>query len=292
MTLFYVIGICLLGEVAPSYFRPNVKYIKGASGHSYTRLNEAKKITDIDVLLLGDSQAYRGFDPRIFKSSGIHMFNMGTSGQTPVQTQLLVSRYLQKINPKVIIFQVSPLMFSSLGVESSIDIFSNDTNDRLSIEMAYKINNIMTYNTLLFSVYENSMSGYSEYKEEKQKGEDLYINGGFVQKDISVQHRFNKLNTDFKLNKKQLKYFDEIIRLIKSKNIKIYFVQTPISKSLYNRVTVMDEFNSLVKSYGLYYNFNDILDLDDSYFYDENHLNQKGVEIFNNSLINSIKILN
>ena len=41
-----------------------------------------------------------------------------------------------------------------------------------------------------------------------------------------------------------------------------------------------------MQSYGTYYNFNEMISLDDSlHFYDSHHLNQNGVNIFNAKLI-------
>jgi hypothetical protein len=41
-----------------------------------------------------------------------------------------------------------------------------------------------------------------------------------------------------------------------------------------------------MRTYGVYYNFNELLELEDElHFYDEDHLNQSGVEIFSAKLI-------
>ena len=51
----------------------------------YLRKIDADTTINIDVLVLGSSHAYRGFDPRIFKKAGIKLFNFGSSGQTLLQ---------------------------------------------------------------------------------------------------------------------------------------------------------------------------------------------------------------
>ena len=40
-----------------------------------------------------------------------------------------------------------------------------------------------------------------------------------------------------------------------------------------------------ISTFGNYIDFNEVLQLDDSCFYDEDHLNQKGVELYNHCLI-------
>lgn len=288
----YVCGVCFLGEFAPSYFRPNVKYIVGASGHSYTRLQEVKKIDSIDILFLGNSQAYRGFDTRVFEKYGISSFNLGTSGQTFLQTKLILKRYLETIHPKQIVFQVSPYMFRSLGAESSIDILSNDINDIHSVEMALSINNVQVYNTLVYSVFKDAIGEKYTYTEEKKKRNDLYIRGGYVEKYKMTPYVFKDLDTVFEINKKQLKAFKDVVSMVHDKGVNLIFVKAPISKDLKINKSLLIEFESLIKSEGIYYDFDLLLSLENDYFYDSNHLNNRGVDIYNASLVEMLDIRN
>ena len=46
-----------------------------------------------------------------------------------------------------------------------------------------------------------------------------------------------------------------------------------------------------MSTYSKFYNFNEIIDLNDSlHFFDSHHLNQNGVKIFNNKLIELLDI--
>lgn len=48
--------------------------------------------------------------------------------------------------------------------------------------------------------------------------------------------------------------------------------------------------DSLFQSYGKYYNFNEFIQMDDSlHFYDVDHLNQGGVNIFNEKLLDILR---
>jgi len=78
----------------------------------------------VDILFLGSSHSYRGFNPQYF--SGYKTFNLGSSAQTPIQTNLLLKRYLHQLNPKTIVYEVYPISLSIDGVESSSDIIAND----------------------------------------------------------------------------------------------------------------------------------------------------------------------
>ena len=87
-----------------------------------TRLNEVKNIKNIDILFLGSSHTYRGFDTRVFKKNGYNSFNLGSSSQSPIQTLTLTKRYLNQLNPKLIVYEVYPTTFTIDGIESSLDI--------------------------------------------------------------------------------------------------------------------------------------------------------------------------
>jgi hypothetical protein len=55
---------------------------------------------------------------------------------------------------------------------------------------------------------------------------------------------------------------------------------------MYKSFSNNDEFEDKIEKYGVYYNFNELIELDDRlHFYNAHHLNQNGVEIFNTKLL-------
>ena len=75
----YIVLIVVWGEVFPQFLKPNLNYKLGSYGNLYSRINEAKKVKDVNILFLGSSLAYRSFDTRIFKNHGYNTFNFGSS---------------------------------------------------------------------------------------------------------------------------------------------------------------------------------------------------------------------
>ena len=65
-------------------------------------------------------------------------------------------------------------------------------------------------------------------------------------------------------------------------------IQAPITKKKYKSFLNNKEVDSIFNSKGKYFNFNELLKLNDSLFVDDNHLNQYGVDLFNEKLFNSI----
>jgi hypothetical protein len=283
--LVYPLLIAISGSFIPKNFKPNISYKLGAYGHLYSRTQEIRKsVKNIDVLILGSSHAYRGFDPRNFKNKKV--FNLGSSSQSPINTNVLLKRYLDKLKPKIVIYEVFPNTFSSDGVESSLDIVSNDKNDVQSVRMAFQINNIKTYNTFIYSFIRDLLHLNESYSEPVKKGKDRYIPGGFVESEMKYYKVNRQEKHEWSFNKSQIKAFNENIELLKQRNIKTILVFAPITTSMYNSYTNNYYPDSLMKSYQLdYYNFNNLIQLSDSIdFYDDNHLNQNGVNKFNQKL--------
>ncbi|HRD56674.1 MAG TPA: hypothetical protein PK504_01435 [Ferruginibacter sp.] len=287
--IVYLLLIAAYG-VMPKKMYKNINYATGAYGHMFSRMSEVKQTKDVDILFLGSSHSYRGFNPQYF--SGYKTFNLGSSAQTPIQTNLLLKRYLHQLNPKTIVYEVYPISLSIDGVESSSDIIANDKNDFLSAEMATKINHITTYNTLLYGFYRDMFSLNKSFMEPKKIGFDTYVPGGYVERTVSFyKPKNNSLQRAYHIQANQLKAFEENMVLIKRSGIQLILVQAPVPSTVYNSYSNNDYYDSLMNSFSVpYYNFNKLLALNDSlHFYDSSHLNQIGVKIFNEKLLEKLQ---
>lgn len=285
----YIALVCVWGSNFPTRHRSNLIYRLGDWGHTFSRMQDVKSYHDVDILFLGSSHAYRGFDVRKFDSLGLKTFNLGTSAQTPIQTKALLKRYLKQLNPDTIIYEVSPILLSYEPVESTLSLIANDKNDIHTLEMVLDINHVKTYNTAIYAAYRDMMGLNDEFKENKSRADDLYISGGYVQKRMK-RFRYKK-HKDKTLEPKpiQLNAFYYIIDMIMDQNIELILVQTPMTKSLYDSHITNAEFDDKMEGISTYYNFNEILQLDDSiHFYDTHHMNQDGVDIFNAALIDTL----
>lgn len=288
----YTVLVIILGETSPEFFKKNLNYNLGSYGHTYTRFKNVDHVKDIDILFIGSSHTYRGFDPRYYQDEGYEVFNLGSSAQTHIQTNVLLKRYLDQLNPKLAIYEVYPYMFCLDGVESSIDLISNDVNDIYSLEMGLKLNHLKVYNTLIYGFYRDLFNRNKNFTEKKKKGSDTYIEGGFVEREPRF---FFTRDTSFSdrrwwIRQEQIDAFGENLAMLKKRGIQIILVQTPITSNFYKAYTNYDEFNKRMKNYGTYYNFNEMLNLDDSlHFMDKHHMNHNGVKVFNETLLEIIK---
>lgn len=261
----------------------------GGNGHLWTRLREADTTRNIDVLILGSSLAYRGIDTRSFNSLNLRAFNLGSSSQTPLQTQFLLEKYLDRLNPKYIIWDINPLSFVNSGLESFTDLFSNCSNCEGMENMVLKLNKIESYNFYLKKLILSSEN--KNFLESKIKNNDKYIQGGYV------EYKSNEFN--FKENKSiildfinyQMSSFENSLFLLKRRNIPVLLVYAPVTVDFYmkieNKELYKNYFNRKKES-GLVFDFidfNDYLKLPNKFFFDTIHLNMNGVRIYNERLI-------
>lgn len=298
-TLFVAIGYVLFFSVAgllsAQRYIPNLNYCYDGYGYLNKRLDEVNhKISGVDYLILGSSHAYRGFDPRNFEE--YKTFNLGSSAQTPEQTLVLLKRYLNKIEPKYVVYEVCPTTIHKSSLESTFDVISNDKNDLLSINLVTKSNDIRAYNTLIYSSFRDLFNLNDGYVNPIPSEEDKYVDGGYVERTIEY---FRHINYTSKIKLKwdsiQWRNFLEIIDILKLEGIKVVLVYAPVTSELYNAYDFNDFADSLYNSLGLAYlnyNRNNQLKLDDSlHFYDSHHLNQNGVNLFNAALLEDLKML-
>jgi hypothetical protein len=292
MSIAYILLVIVWGDLAPAFLKTNLDYPFASFGHMYSRMSEAKRTTNVDLLFLGSSHAYRGFDPRIFSRHGYKTFNLGSSSQTPIQTKILLERYMEQLNPKIIVYEVYPVIFTMDGVEASLDLIANDTIDNKIRCMAKELNNIKTYNTLIYGYYHQRFHNNETYREVSDKDDDTYIPGGFVAKKLAFYSSTN-INHNKKEKwipiKRQTDAFESILKMINKKKIRLVLVQTPVTKDVFNSYSNNPQIDKYFLQKGEYYNFNELLMMNDSLqFFNQDHLNQNGVEVFNKAFMNMV----
>lgn len=282
----YLIMLVIFEYLINQRFRTNLITVES---HSRIRLFEVKQKENIDILFLGSSHAYRGFDTRIFKNNGINTFNLGTSAQTPLQTELLIKRYCKSIRPKLVVLEVYPDLFSIEGIESSVDIIANDSIGFDMINLIYRQKNIKVINTFFVSWFKEELFGESPIENSKWFNNPNY-HDGFMSRKITFNREIESFTKKkLNINKSQFDSFEKIINYLNINNFKYVLIQAPITKNRYNSNLDNAYFDSIMNSKGKYFNFNKIIKLNDSlHFYDSHHLNQLGVNIFNKKIIDTL----
>jgi hypothetical protein len=289
----YSVLIFITGSYAPKIFKKNLVYHNGGYGFTYSRLKDAGRLKNIDVLILGSSHAYRGLDTRIFNSYGIKAFNLGTSAQTPIQSKALVEIYIDSLNPKLVVLEANPNSFTSEGVESSLDVLANLPDINFSaIKMAWHTGHIKAINTMIFTLLRSKIYDNPVLLVEKEiVGPDTYIKGGgYVARTLSYNQPTEVSSKNFVPKQKQLGAFKDLIENLNNRNIESYIFRAPVSSEYYSAFDFKTNFkiDSLFSICGNYRNYNHIKLNDSLHFYDAHHLNQRGADIFSHKLIQDI----
>lgn len=279
----YILLVVAAGSILPQRLKPNLTFFRAGYGHLHSRLAEADTTGPVDLLFLGSSHTYRGFDPRIFARKGYTSFNLGSSSQTPKQTRILLERHLDNLSPKVVIYEVYPTTFELDGIESTLNLISAAPNDWQSASLALSSGNLKAINTLIYAEAADVLGWNADFEEPRTVKKDTYIPGGYVERELTYFSPPDSIPaTTWTWKLEQLAAFEDVLAQLKARDIPYILVFAPITAVEYDAHTNTATFDSLMQTYGDYVNFNEQLKLNDSlHFYDAHHLNQLGVELFN-----------
>ena len=267
----------------------NVAYHLGMWDFTSTRIAEASQTHDIDILFLGSSHCYRSFDPRFYASKGLSSFNLGSSNQTPLQSEMLMRLFLDSLNPRIVIVEVHPDVLCLDGVESSVYLTNNMAPSWPMAYMALRTRNAKSVLTMLYSAAHNTFSTeFKNYSPPDNDSINTYVSGGYVQHcECHYSPKvFSPMDVDFPL--KQIRALKTISRMLDKRHIPYLLVEVPDTRCYRDRYLNRNEFVDRMNALG-HFRSVDIDQLDDSlHFFDAVHLNQDGVEIFQTYFFDSV----
>lgn len=289
--------IFLMLAAGKIHWLPNARYTHGGYGYTLLRLQEAKEVQDIDMLFVGSSHAYRGFDPRIFNQNNISTFNLGTPSQTPFVSYYLLKEHLPEINPRYVVMDLYWNVLSMPATEAGADVISNSEIRGTLLDMVWKSKDIVLLNSFLIS-FVNQLISPLDTSAQQEFRDDSYIGAGYVESrmesnflsDVELAHQ---PRNRFTPNALQVNHLKKVINLCKKHDVELIFVVTPVTKEYFQSVQNYKEFSDLVGGIAANHNiplidFNTEEELvlnSQNDFYDKDHLSQAGVEKFNSAFI-------
>lgn len=281
----YLLLIFLYGRFVPEkLLTTNLVSRKVNTGFTGKRLEDARLTRNVEVLFVGSSHCNRGFDTRAFADSGIQVFNLGSSSQTPSQSYTLLRHFIPRMKPRLVVFEMFPLCFTMDGVESSVDYISNGFFTPDLIEPILHQNNMKVYNTLAFSSIAGALGFQPEFR--RADPEDRYVKGGFVERKLTCHRPGPKSTERWKPEPYQIKKFRESLEFVKSSGCDILLVYAPVSRTFYEGYTNQDSLAAVLTKGYTYIDCNKQIALNDSlHFYDGHHLNTNGVREFSKMMI-------
>lgn len=272
-------GISLLGGTG---LLRNVKYHLGMWDYTYTKMHEVAEYKDVDVLFLGSSHCYRTFDTRFYAARGLRTFNLGTSNQTPLQTLMLLRLYLDSLSPRLVVIEVHPDLMCNDGVESSIYLANNMMPSYELAQMSFSTHNLKSVLSMFYSAVRNTLWGeFSSFSEPLFDEENEYVPGGFVERKGGCYQPEPHQVVPIEIKDCQLDALRESVSLLRERGVPCLLVEVPGTETLQKAYEGHEEFVKQMQLIGNYYSPRPEGLCDTLHFYDDEHLNQRGVELYN-----------
>ncbi len=236
-----------------------------------------------DILFLGSSHCFQSFDPRLFEKAGWKSFNLGSRSQTPLNSYYLLKHLEPDV--KTIMLEMFPGNFYMNGKESFFHLNANTPNIGMLAELAMVLRDLRCWNLFSLKPFIDSYPA----RPQKQR-----VYKGYVWKEDSVGSPIRYYGYAYHEENMgtQLSYLQKIASLCRERGIRLILVYAPVPKPLViqKESGLVERLERFAQSNEVaFYNYGRQHHLNDRYhFFDDDHLNQAGVSMFNNILIEAL----
>ena len=282
--LFVALALMALGGTG---LLRNVNYHRGMWDHTLSRTAEADTCQGVDVLFIGSSHAYRTFDPRILASRGLRMFNLGSSNQSPLQTRMLLQLYLDAMAPRLLVVEVHPDMVENDGVEAAVHLGNNMRPSLPMARMVVATCNAKAVLSMCYSAFRNSVDPLPQDAVDE---ENVYVDGGYVEYRSGTYRPEPHAPHTIDFRREQLDALRDCVEMARRRGIACLLVEVPGTQALMDSYSNLDEFAARMQALGDYRFLRPEGLCDTLHFYDDDHLNQQGVELYLPLLCDSVII--
>ncbi len=303
ITMFLWIALLVIAQNGPAPLQKmlrtftNIRVELGTRGDtSMLRFRELEKTGQVDLLFLGSSQCYRGFDTRKFEAAGYTSFNAGSRAQSPLNSYYLFRDHIPRLKPKLTIIEMFPPVYMTGGEEAIIDLLPNLKISGDLIEMTLATHNFLAFNSLVMRLTDWTHPG-PENSPVQVPVFDKYIPGGYVEYvgvlDTITPRSFPRKR--IKISENQTNHLRKLVALLKNNDSEVLLLLIPIPTELRASFTnydeIISEFHEIAKELGIrFVDFNDQIVLNTmTEFVDNNHPTVAGAQRFNDSLISFLK---
>lgn len=246
------------------------------------------------VLIVGDSHPQTALDPEMFSNAQ----NISQISEPYVLTFWKITRILKEINPDTMIIGFAPHNLSGLSDLA----FSNEQRSPVMFKRSYTIGNYQNIKSSLTINYGQLFKTlWKELCFYPKQNHNHFI-GSFVKKegnDISdwqnaINRHYYKEEKHSHISQISINYLDSIINICQNNKITPILVSNPVYKKYYKKIPshIIIKYNHLKQKY----EDQDILIIDktnenipDSLFFNSDHINGPGSEIFTKQIINLLK---
>ncbi len=292
--------LCLLGHITDSGLRKS-------EVDNFSEWNDIYKgIINADMIIAGSSRAWVHVSPFILDSTlHLNSYNLGLDGHN-FQTQYVRHKFYEKYNtrPATIIYCIDLFTLSpdnELFMPEQFAPYLHDSIIREGIKNHQGFSTIDFFNPFtkyLFN-YRHIAIGFLEFFDVKHFKSEKYK--GFKAKDKKWDNSFERAKMNrpngwtVPMDQKLISAFESYLRECKQKGIKVILVYTPEyvegQKLIKNRHEIIAMYQKLSKSHGIpFFDYSgDKICGSKHYFYNSQHLNRQGAELFSVQLASDLK---
>lgn len=302
----FIIPIILLAYPIDLYISAYLKKSNSYAEKEYSTWNAILdgKINS-DIVIYGSSRAWVHINPTII-TNRLHLstYNLGIDGHTFCLQYLRHSLLLENNSkPKLIIHSLD---IFTLG--KGKDLYNSGqflpymlwNEEIINATIDYNGFEIIDYYIPLIRYYGRRDAIKTAFSMKKNVVNKVERVNGYQGQDRKWNTDFDKANNsikkyEIKLDKTTVILFDKYLRECKFKNIKVIFVYTPEyidgQKFVKNRNEIINLYKKFSKKYNIpFYDYsNDTISFQKKYFYNAQHLNKTGSQLFTEKLVDTLK---
>ena len=304
--LLFVAPIVILAYFVDVFISNNLKKCNGVAIGEFSTwndLNEGK--INSDIVIYGSSRAWKHLSPKIItQKTNISAYNLGIEGHN-FWLQNLRHKILFKKNkkPKLIIFSVD--IFT---LQKNKDLYNSEqflpymlwNNQIEETTISYNGFNRFDYNMPLIRYY-------GKYKEVvkavsvflKPTNNKIKRVNGYQGQNKKWSDDFSKAKLKMKkykisLDEKTVVLFEKFLKDMNEEGVKVVFVYTPEyiegQKFIEGRKELISLYTKYSEQYHVpFYDFsNDAICYRKDFFYNSNHLNKVGAELFTRKFVDTL----
>jgi hypothetical protein len=256
-------------------------------GQESLMTNDFNPFEPYDVVVLGSSHAYRGYDPRVFSKHGWSIFNAGSSAQHPrISFTILEELVAHSPSKPFIIIDVFDKILEMDGKESSGRMLVNCAQWPLANTILHGQFDVVALNNYCARVFANHS------KLELQVSD--YAGLGYCSKETVLAAGPEEVKYQFSGNKSTIAELEKCLLWLNQNSFSFVLVSHPMpaqegfadyhTPAATMLKSLASKYNTVFLDYTQLAGFSN----ENRFFADATHLNQTGVEFFNNILIDTL----
>lgn len=256
-------------------------------GGTHLKFQQFDRTKKWDVIVLGSSHAYKGYDPLVFSLNDLEMYNLGTSNQHMMCSYQIIKNHINKDNCNLLILDMFDKVFANNDIESKSDIIQNVDDDKTAIATAFSSGDIRALNMITLRYFNKTM--------EPLNTDTIGYRNGYLKASKRLDPKrkdITKMNWKYTPIPSQKKYLGILLEHCRKEGLKIVAVSHPTPRiyPMRDHDKFLADVNPLLKKYNVpYYDYTNYKEMGNINFYsDPTHLNQIGTIRFNKMLIEDL----